>query len=1129
MPELKKEQFEAVMHDRGNILVSASAGSGKTFVMIERLIRLISEGKAGVKEILAVTFTEAAAADMKEKLKTALINKINSGDEKLASELAEVSAADISTLHSFCARLLRRYFFAAEIAPDFAVADEDKSDTLKKESMEKTFKEFYDGKNPDFAMLAARHRRKRSDEAFKKLILSMYEYCESETSPEEFSEKYVVNYSDAGFDRLKSEYKSYLDKTLGSLLSRAEKLSELCEKAKFEKGRVFTSRLAADINELKAGGLYEVKRFEEYKLPADFGRGLSADDTVLKNSALSVRSEFMSAIKRFSRHLTDEAHDREIFPRLGEHTRILSEVLKRFAENYAAAKREENVLDFADLEHFALRVLSDNTVLRSVKSGYKYIFVDEYQDINGVQEKIISLLSDDNLFMVGDVKQSIYGFRGCRPEIFAGKLGAMKARGEKTVLLNHNFRSASAVIDAANEIFSYSMTERYAGLDYKNTSMLVSGGVYPDDAVGRCELHLLKTDGTRRAEKETPRIYDIMEEIKKSRSTESAAVASLITEIINGEIQKEFYDPKEKKYKRVTFSDIAILSRNRNNKYISGLVSGLIKHGIPVVSEVKENVCDYPEIAVLVNALKLIDCFYQDIPLISTLLSPIGGFTEEDLSEAALYYSDNRDLSRGAGGFTDAFLYYTEKSGTALAARFSEFISYYEKIRFVADFTGASGALVRLTEDCGYENYILASRAGEAGARRLHGFMSVACSGERRYTVKEFLKKIDSASDAFYVAESAEEDAVRVMTIHSSKGLEFPVAIVCGLERRANTEDEREEVLADRDLGFAVRYYDDAARTVEETLLRGVMREKMRENRLREELRLFYVAVTRAQYSLHLTFEGKEDGRKAEFCGAERFLDYVPASLGVTEWNADSFAFTDMTRERRQVLIGSADEKTVARMRENFLYVYPFSCDTVLPLKGSVTKAVERNFQREYPVRVLFGEEDGTDAERGLIAHRILENYDFASSDFDGQIEKMISGGTISREEAGKVNLARIGRAVGGGAFDALDGYSLYREKQFMAEVPARAVFGTDSKETVLLQGVIDLLAVKDGEARIFDYKYSSLDAARLKRKYSLQLDLYAMAAEKTLGVKVVEKTLVNLYSGETVRCGDLANSRFEK
>ena len=255
MPELKREQFEAVMHDRGNILVSASAGSGKTFVMIERLIRLISEGKAGVKEILAVTFTEAAAADMKEKLKTALINKINSGDEKLASELAEVSAADISTLHSFCARLLRRYFFAAEIAPDFAVADEDKSDTLKKESMEKTFKEFYDGKNPDFAMLAARHRRKRSDEAFKKLILTMYEYCESETSPDEFLEKYVVNYSDAGFDRLKSEYKSYLDKTLGSLLSRAEKLSELCEKAKFEKGRVFTSRLAADINELKAGGL----------------------------------------------------------------------------------------------------------------------------------------------------------------------------------------------------------------------------------------------------------------------------------------------------------------------------------------------------------------------------------------------------------------------------------------------------------------------------------------------------------------------------------------------------------------------------------------------------------------------------------------------------------------------------------------------------------------------------------------------------------------------------------------------------------------------------------------------------------------------------------------------------------
>lgn len=1119
MKGLKNEQREAVMHGEGNIIISASAGSGKTFVMIERLIRLISEKKAGVKDMLAVTFTEAAASEMKEKLKKALVEKINGGAAFLAEELTEVAAADICTLHSFCSRLLRQYFFTAGISPDFRIADGDRAAALKKESADKTFKQLYKSGDADFLRIAERYRRKRSDEKFKSLILSLHAYCESEVSPSAFMEKYAENYSEAGFLRIKTEYEAYLDKELFGLLARAEETGAECDAIGFKKGADFCAALVSDLKALMNGGLYDVKKYANYALPALFGRGLSEDAVALKNRAVGVRDDFKAVLKRFNRHLTDEESDKRAALTLYEHTAALVKTLSLFSENYAAAKRDENLLDFADLEHFTLAALDNDEVRQAVQSKYKYVFADEYQDVNGVQEEILSRVSDGNLFMVGDVKQSIYGFRGCRPEIFGDKFERMKKGGEKAVLLNCNFRSSAAVINAVNEIFSYSMTPEYAGLDYKNTSALVPGGVYPENAPGRFEAHLLKNEKTRSTEKEEPRIYDVLEEARKRGVKQTAPVSALITEIINGELGKEYYAPKEKKFKKITFSDITVLTRNKNNAYIAGLVSGLIKRGVPVVSEVKQNACDFPEIAALIAALKLTDNFYQDVPLVTVLLSPVGGFTEEELAEAALYYSDNFKPSSNSarGGFSAAFAYYIENADTPLKGRFKAFCEYFEKVRFISDFTGARGVLDRLIEDCGYENCLLASSCGETKTRRLHGFLAAAVKEGGSYTVKEFLEKIQTAGEDFAVSEAAEEDAVRVMTIHASKGLEFPVTVVCGLERKSNSEEEREEILTDREFGIAVRLFDDAERTAAETLLRGLIREKMRENRLKEELRLFYVATTRAGYSLHLTFEGKDDLRKEKFCGAERFLDYVPATLPVTEWDKDSFEFTDFSREKRKVLIGEANECETQKMKKDFSFRYPFESDTVLPLKGNVTAANALMAQEFYPVHILFGGEDVPDKEGGVTAHKIVENYDFSRGDFYKQVEDMVASGVLSRESIEKVSLERIKKAAEA-AFGSLEGYDLYREQPFMAEAEAGLVFKTDSKEKVLLQGVIDLLALKDGKAVIVDYKYSSLNAESLKKRYGGQLSLYAYAAEKILGVETAEKRLVNLFTGETVK-----------
>ena len=762
-----------------------------------------------------------------------------------------------------------------------------------------------------------------------------------------------------------------------------------------------------------------------------------------------------------------------------------------------------------------------------MKAKYKYIFVDEYQDVNGAQEEIISRISNDNAFAVGDVKQSIYGFRGCRPEIFAEKAENMRRRGEKTVLLNHNFRSSDKVIETVNDIFSYSMTKDYFGENYKDVSRLVAGGVYEGGGEGRAELHLLKTESATR-EKEIPRVYDVLEEIKKGKDEEEADIAALIANIIRGELEKTYYSPKEKRFKRVTFSDVVVLTRNRSGAYVSRLVAGLIKRGIPVASEVKQDICERPEIAVLINALKLADCFIDDIPLVSVLKSKIGGFTEEDLAAVALFYAERSADKKG--GFYKAFDYYLKNADTELKNRLAAFKAYFDEIRFLSDYYGAGRTLEKLISDCYYEDYLLTEPNGEKKVKRVRRFVSLAEDGEKTYTVSEFLRKIENGGDAFCVSECGGEDNVRIMTIHASKGLEFPVVVVCGLERKTNKREEFGEVLSDRGLGFAVRFYDDEKRTYSETLLRGLVKEKMRENRMKEELRLFYVATTRAAYSLHLTFEGKEDKRKAAFTGAERFLDYVPADLPVTEWDKESFGAAELKREPRKILVGKTDEKLVFEMRKNFGYTYPYSAACSLPLKTAVTSLLKKE---EYGAAEIEGDRaeteriyglprgtDGTDTERGTTAHAVMQYIDFTrTEEFDLQLKTMTETGLISAAALAEINTERIKRALSAKIFDELKNRKLYREKSFIVAADAASLYGDDGTrgEQVVMQGVIDLLATGEEDAFVVDYKYSRASAETLKHRYKKQLDLYAETVEKLLGKKVRSKTIVNLYSGETI------------
>lgn len=1115
---LTKEQLEVINHGKGSILVSASAGSGKTHTMIERVIRLIAQENVNVSEILCVTFTEAAAFDMKEKLQKALAEKIqlDLGDKaRLKVQLGEVPTADISTMHAFCGRLIRTYFFAVGVAPDFKILDESDATVLKERCIQKTFKEFYDSGEEWFYTLVDRHALSRSDKKLAELVLSAFAFSNSEAQPQNLMQKSVDLYTKENFYNLHAQFKRAFDKILSSYKQTVEVCLTVFKVAELKSATSFAESLLSDICfMLGAKDFYEIRQFRDYKLPLNFERKLTEEVKEYKEKITGVRDQLIKTIKRFFKCVGESEQDDLIkFNENKIHTEWFLRLVNRFSEIYAQEKQEENALDFNDLEHFALKVLSDEQIRDDVRSKYKYIFVDEYQDTNGVQESIIERIENDNVFMVGDVKQSIYGFRGCRSEFFTHKDSLMSARGDKVVRLNANFRSAKNVVNAVNTIFNYSMTEEFYGENYAGRSELVYGNTFALDADGRFELHFLKKDEAQKKPEEQPRIYDVIQE-KPSESEENSAYASLIAKIINGELEKKIYDAKKGEYRQVCFGDIALLTRGINSKNVYQLINGLVRRGIPVSSGAEINVLDYAEIKMLVNALKLIDCFSQDVPLASTLKSPLGKFTEEELMDVALFFKDNGNY----GTFVSAYKYYIQNADTPLKDKLLRFDGYIKELRLISDFIGAHGVLEKMINDNNVGGYLSAMSGGQEKVFRLNRFLSASVVGGKNLTVREFLHRIETCSDAFGLSHFASENTVKAMTIHASKGLEFPVVIVCGLERGFNDEDDYKEIMFDREYGFAVKTYDDKSRTKEETLLRGLIREKNRIERMKEELRLFYVATTRATYSLHLVFSAKEDQRKFTFDGAENYVDCIPMVMPVTTHESAEFDFNDVVLGKRKVIIGKADVEQIDEMKKRFSYEYPFLFDTSLPLKHTVTASVKEGEKDFYPVHVLF-DEQAPDAERGTIAHKVLELYDFYSDDsLEKQTEKMVDNGLILKDDLIKINLERIDTALKGGAFDALKNAVLYREKPFLVAIEGNKVTDTKSSEKVLLQGVIDLLAVFDDGARIIDYKYSSLDGNSLCLRYKKQLELYSYAVETVLGIKVKERAIINLFTGETVK-----------
>ena len=1138
MAKFTDEQIAAI-EAQGRTIVSASAGSGKTTVMIEKIIRLIKSG-CRVDEILAVTFTKKAAAQMKEKLCKALIEAINAPEttpEKravLKARLSEVPSADISTIHSFCSKLIRSHFFAAGVDNGFRVigGDDAEGQALKNEALDEVFEEGYEAKEEDFTHLLSVYWRKKSDNALRQIFNTAYEELRTRADYKAYLQR-SGNYDEETFLRICADLHTALKEKCEYYLNLVDEELYYFQKIDAAPQIALATELKDFLTEIAAAPDYFAAcAIAKPKFTAK--RTSKKDDEEKKSRIERLAALKEKTVKIFEDELSATASYGEELQRFlnsAQTARALAAYLLRFDEKYAQLKTERGVLDYNDLEHKALALLKNEEIVAEMKEKYRFVFVDEYQDVNPVQEEIVSLLSGENLFLVGDVKQSIYGFRGSKSRFFVEKQKAFAAGNDNALAMTRNFRSADAVLDAVNAQFALAMTTKACDIDYDEKSYMHRGGRYETNS-GRVAIHFFEKE-----EKQPPQtrgVYSVRERAGKRENSEST-LAKTVRHIIEEERRSTFFDADEGRTRGVRYSDIAILSRKKQGQ-IAKTVAALAAEGVPVSAASAVNICEYSEIKTLIDILSLIDNAQQDVPLCSALLSAMGDCTSNDLTEIRLAYPKENF-------FRNACKLYAQEKQDILAYKLNKFFAYFEKLRYDSRVLDAAEMLTKILSETRMEARLLTRENGVACLRRIHRFIEEA-SAEPPLCVHAFLDRLRDLDYDIQYSENGGEDSVKVLTMHSSKGLEYPIVILDNLNAPFKGGD-KDEVLVEEKYGLAPKSFDGEKMTRTSTLLRRLHEVNERKNSIADELNLYYVALTRAKYGLHLLFEHKPALTDVKY--AKSFADFTDFSVWDKYCVHDEFF--DIPKQERQALAFRPDEGLTKGIMQAFLWEYPYAGYENLPVKSSATALMqgeetpttEEEFARRIFTDGLFDEETEREENAvalGLAYHAFLERFDFSTLfDSDGkplgekertalvaaayQKAKSQAGGELLSPE-------KLTEILSNPVFAQLRGMDLYRERQFLASLPVSETYAlradaADLKERgeseeMLFQGAIDLLAVdrKNQTARIIDYKYSNRGKDALRRHYAPQLRLYKLAAAKILGIprERVRCTIVNIRKG---------------
>lgn len=1209
MSEIKftDEQQNAIDASGGSVLVSAAAGSGKTRVLVNRVIKRMTDPENAIPadRMLIMTFTKASAEEMKTRIAREIENRLvcqpDSPDRDfLLRQQVLLSRADISTVHGFCSKIIRENFYLLDISRDFRIGEDTEMEVIKHRLMSDIIEEKYSEKNDAFMLLSEIVSSSKNDKELENTLLFVYEKAIAHPFPEEWLDGAAAMYdpqvkmSDSIFariifDRLSSPrdfIKSQLDKAsdLISLYPDFQKSNKTSADTAYIKYCEIYKRLysAVDDNDLE-----EIKNvFAEYKKPVfkkPTGKAVKVSDDECKklhgcfdsiDSIFGDKGEF-SLLFRF----TDEIYqknNKQLYPVVCCIRNIILDFIKR----YYQIKNEHNVFDYSDLEHLMIKllykrdgegVLSKTNFAYGLSDCYDEIMVDEYQDTNDIQEMIFNAVSknQNNIFVVGDVKQSIYKFREAVPQIFTSRrAGCIKydknnPKFPAKIILDKNFRSREGIIDSINFTFENVMSKRVGEIDYNEEERLTFGAdKYPQSDEIPAEIHIIENNQTSS--------YSENEE-DDDELTMYQLEAMHISDIINDMIEKKVMISDDGIQRPVTYGDFSILMRNTSTH--AQIYSAVLNNsGIPAYNAKPNSLFGCYEVNTVLSFLKSVDNPLNDIAILSLMLCPVFGFTSDEMAQLKTS-SDEKHIYNCIISYINNE---TVNPENMIYKKCIKFYSVLAEFRRLAVTVPTDRLLDTFLEKTGFLSAVCAMKNGNIRMKNIRKFMHFIkncenCGRKGLTSFIRYISRLEENGTEVKASDLVPANSVKIMTIHSSKGLEFPICILAATNAKGNSD--KNDIICHSHYGIGINCIDRKNMVKFYSFQRAVISSEKKREEKSEEMRILYVAMTRAKEKLIVVSTIKPTAKENYSAKLNKIAQkiVIENNSKISEYSAESAATLsdwlimtalvhpsmselrkDANAENLPILpckakwkyvhvtefenksaknesqehIPFVDEKLIELMKERFLQKYRYEKRTLVPSKVSASGLAHKYSKEDYIASTVpaFAKKNKiTAADRGTATHKLLQlaDLDNLSENFEEEREKLVIGGYMTREEADAIRIKDVRNFVESKLFKRMsNSLNLKKEYRFTVNISANDVDEKlDCDDNVILQGAIDCIFEENDGIVIVDYKTDRIkDINELAEKYRKQLELYKNAAEQLSDKKVKECIIYSLYIGEDIR-----------
>lgn len=1202
--EPNKKQEEFLNSTNKNVLVSASAGTGKTTSMINKLLKLLIKDKVNIKNILVLTFTDASASEMKQKLYKGLVDKLNQINESLLSVVVDseinlmqqekelilqaienLNYCDIGTFHSIFKRLITKYFYVLDIDPSFSILADQEQKVLLNKAVESVFEKHIVNKNLAFFELQEQFNKNRQDTAFKETLIKLHNVSKEIVNFNEWLELFLKENYNTNLNENKSVQflMNFVKEELTSFKNSINHYKTKCQNFGWAVIETYLQSHLTFFAELEQQTSFENFTQLVFNFKPVGTMRFGEIDVELEE----YREEIKSLIKIFkdvhanSKKYLISSDTRSIV----NDTEIVKEIILNITNlvneidsEYTKIKNKKSLIDFNDLQSFTLNLLQHSEIAKEISLSYDYIFVDEFQDVNEIQNEILHKITrNNNLHMIGDVKQSIYEFRLASSKIFIEKYNSfmLDNKNNEVINFNKNYRSSNNILQFVNFVFNELITKSTIGIDYKTTSQLECGNVLLQEfdleleknSINNVKMFVINTEKESKVEdeKSEENSKEEDEEPANSRSeelgeseqelSEKETEAEFVVQQINSLLGKPFYNAKTKRTEKLNYKDIVVLTRD-NSAFVNILYNTLMKYKIPCYALSKGNIFKSNEISVLFSYLQLLSSEFNDYALATVLKSPIVNLSYNDLSIIRLKNNTN-DMSYYQCVKEFIASEFEEENNNRIKNMLINLFEQLKLFRSQLNYYTIYEVFLKMLNHYELINHYKSMPDGNIKLNNINEFLSLLNSESYKFNITacvNYLQQL-SAKDDFKINIKSGDNAVRILTMHKSKGLEFPAVILAELGKTFSKGDFNKEILISQNNGIGIHIKDANTRTKKPTIQYNAIMLEKQKNELKEQIRLFYVALTRAKNYLYVVgsynLKNFKKLQQKNIVSSQSFLELMlktvkrpdqvgfvnkkekfylnkglPGSCLVEIVTSEQLNLSEEAHPSFNSNNNLINQKLIEKLKQNFAFSYVKPQN--ISVKNSVTSLLSEEdyvFKNTVPQSLTLQDvlvaDNNLSLEIGTMYHAIMQrlNYSENNDDIINLLNKLVEQNIISEEVAKHLNIKHITNAIEKIAPLITPNLKILKEQQFILSDNYNNIIKKSSNtQKVIIQGVVDLVLINGNEAIIVDFKTNKKTSKeKLIENYKLQLNIYAKAVLYGFNLKEVKSLIYSFELNQLI------------